>query len=807
MSVLASFHMTGQLVVKASKDAQDELISVILEGTGKSNGDSQSVTIWSIKEGGVTVTFIFDNRQLGNVSYALDPSTGEWEIEPVDPSEADSLEDAVLAGQLTLENPVAELDTLDGVPVYRLTGRTPADAEFQDIVLWVGIEDSLIRQARFEGRIPASAYEGIAPQGIGELFQGFLFRLGSFNEPVVIVAPQLSFADLTVNGPDVAGSIAQAGKTNWFRFSVSSPDAYAVHTTAGTLADNYMYLYGPDSLAALIEEDDDDGYGDAARISLLLNPGTYYVRVRASNSGDTGSYTIRVAPAPSIRINQSDSPPGELLTIQSTRFSPDIPVSVRFFKDSFSISVPAVDTLESSITVAIPPYLDLKSGKSASAVVSIEASQEQAAGTVVSNTVTGFTIEDLPASTTAPGTVFLAYLEGMERTILDAQADLEFIAAASGGAVSVPKLQTNLAAMLNQIVTLKTEINTIVKDPSAKLLIGVTGDTQVPIQLSGSDLATLDGIIAARFIPIFQSFPLATVSLKPAGSTGGLLLSPLSDKGVCDAACSEKIKRWNELTAIYRAGLEQNAKDAEQLGNQLFAGGTLALGVAGVGTAVLVTAGVLSAPITAPVAILVGVGILLGTSEGAAYTAQKIRLTAAEIPGSTTTELEISAKKFEYREKAYMDGLQSTMTGILTGELSSAAGGKLGLLIDIGTNAKDAVQLHGDLTKQAKASPIAEVEQRRLALVTAVPGDPAPRQAYWVDVRVNPPAGGLYVTVTVHGTDGYTASGSASTDSSGYARVVAIKGGAEGVVDTVTAVVRIAAGGQVVGAGSTSVVF
>jgi hypothetical protein len=776
MSGLASFHLTGQGVVKASKDAQDDFISAGLEGVGKPNGDGQGVATVSIKAGGVTTTVTFESRQLGNVSYTLDPVTGEWEIEPVDPSEADS-SDAAFAGQLKLGNPIAERDTLDGVPVYRLTGQTPADPEFQDIVLWVGIEDSLILQARFEGRIPASTYEGLAPQGSEELFQSFLYRLGSFNESVEIVAPQLPFIDLTVDGLTVEGNIAQAGKTNWFRFSVSLPDGYAVYTTGGTLADNYMYLYGPDSLATLLEEDDDDVDGAAARISLLLNPGTYYVRIRASNLVDTGSYSIRVAPAPSIRINQSDSPPGELVTIQSSRFLSDIPVSVRFFKDSFSISVSAVEVREDSITVAIPPSLDLESGGSGSAVVSIEASQEQVAGTVVSNTVTGFTIEDLPASTVAPGTIYLAYLEGMERMVLDAQADLELVAAASDGAVSVPELQTNLAVLLNQITTLKTEINTIVKDPSARLLIGVTADTNVPIQLAGSDLKLLYGIIASRFLPIFQSFPLGTASLRPAGSTGGLLLSPLSNQHVANEELHEKIRRWNELTAIYRAGLEQNAKEAERLGNQLFAGGTLALGVAGVTTTVLLIGGVVSAPITAlPVITLVGVGILLGATEGAAYTAQQIRLTAAEIPGSTTTELEISAKKFAFREKAYMDGLQSTMTGILTGQLVDAAGAKHGLLLDIGNNGKDAIGLYGELTKQAQTNPIAEIEQRRVALVSAVPGNPAPKEAYYVDVRVNPPADGLYVTVTVHGTDGYNASGSASTDGSGYARVLVYRG-------------------------------
>jgi hypothetical protein len=99
---------------------------------------------------------------------------------------------------------------------------------------------------------------------------------------------------LTVNGATLTGNISPAGDVDWYRFTVSATGTLTIATLAGTLADNYMYLYGPNDQTALIEEDDDHGTGAAARIERRLSPGTYYVKIRAHSSGGTGTYTIKV---------------------------------------------------------------------------------------------------------------------------------------------------------------------------------------------------------------------------------------------------------------------------------------------------------------------------------------------------------------------------------------------------------------------------------------------------------------------------------------------------------------------------------
>ena len=90
------------------------------------------------------------------------------------------------------------------------------------------------------------------------------------------------------------GNISPAGDVDWYQFTVTASGSYVIDTQAGTLTDNYLYLYGPNSQTALLEDDDDDGDGNMARIARTLSAGTYYVKVRAYSSSGMGTYTTRV---------------------------------------------------------------------------------------------------------------------------------------------------------------------------------------------------------------------------------------------------------------------------------------------------------------------------------------------------------------------------------------------------------------------------------------------------------------------------------------------------------------------------------
>lgn len=109
-------------------------------------------------------------------------------------------------------------------------------------------------------------------------------------EPTPVPDPDI--VTLAVNGPIVSGNIATAGEEDWYQFVVRTAGTHTIESWAGTLYDNYMYLYGPNNQTTLITSDDDSGVGQAAKITWNLSPARYYVKMDAYYSYDRGTYTI-----------------------------------------------------------------------------------------------------------------------------------------------------------------------------------------------------------------------------------------------------------------------------------------------------------------------------------------------------------------------------------------------------------------------------------------------------------------------------------------------------------------------------------
>jgi hypothetical protein len=99
---------------------------------------------------------------------------------------------------------------------------------------------------------------------------------------------------LAVNGIAWPGLILPARDVDIYQFTATVAGTYTIETWAGTLTDNYMYLYGPNSQTTLIATDDNSGTGNMAKITRSLSPGVYYVKIRAASTTATGTYTIRV---------------------------------------------------------------------------------------------------------------------------------------------------------------------------------------------------------------------------------------------------------------------------------------------------------------------------------------------------------------------------------------------------------------------------------------------------------------------------------------------------------------------------------
>jgi hypothetical protein len=98
---------------------------------------------------------------------------------------------------------------------------------------------------------------------------------------------------LSVDAPRVQASIGKPGEEDLFRFRAASNGVYVIETQGKT--DVYMKLFGPNSATALINEDDDSGYGLNPRISAQLLAGEYFVQIRHyDHSSGTGKYSIGV---------------------------------------------------------------------------------------------------------------------------------------------------------------------------------------------------------------------------------------------------------------------------------------------------------------------------------------------------------------------------------------------------------------------------------------------------------------------------------------------------------------------------------
>ncbi len=100
------------------------------------------------------------------------------------------------------------------------------------------------------------------------------------------------------------GNIGVAGASNWFHFQVETAGAYTLETGSGSLTDTFMGLYGPTNRTTLLASDDDSGAGNNARITVCLQPGSYFASVRAHSPTATGSYNLRLT---SLRIGQGSS--------------------------------------------------------------------------------------------------------------------------------------------------------------------------------------------------------------------------------------------------------------------------------------------------------------------------------------------------------------------------------------------------------------------------------------------------------------------------------------------------------------------
>ena len=211
MEALSSFHVDGELVAKTAEGAEDSFMTVRIEASGVPGGDYQFTGTTTINTAVFSGTFLIGFRQVDGVSYEQNPLTEQWTIVEERSDDEDPLALEVVRG-LDRETATVEIGALEGLPVYRITGTVPDDPDAERVVMWVGVEDLLVRRLQTEGHVPASEYEGLVPRGIESVFERSLQDLSRFNEPVEIFAPLLSTAPARPAAPAPAVAPATVPK-------------------------------------------------------------------------------------------------------------------------------------------------------------------------------------------------------------------------------------------------------------------------------------------------------------------------------------------------------------------------------------------------------------------------------------------------------------------------------------------------------------------------------------------------------------------------------------------------------------------
>jgi hypothetical protein len=98
--------------------------------------------------------------------------------------------------------------------------------------------------------------------------------------------------ELSVGAPAVEERIGKHGEEDDFRFKVTTKGRHVIETKGRT--DVVMALFGPNDKTVLLAEDDDSGEDRNAKLNRVLQPATYYVRVRHYRPTGTGKYNIVV---------------------------------------------------------------------------------------------------------------------------------------------------------------------------------------------------------------------------------------------------------------------------------------------------------------------------------------------------------------------------------------------------------------------------------------------------------------------------------------------------------------------------------
>jgi len=218
-----------------------------------------------------------------------------------------------------------------------------------------------------------------------------------------------------------------------------------------------------------------------------------------------GTYPLQVVPsAPPLVITSlstTSAAPLKTLNITGSGFDSTADLSVRFSDDQeFTVDIPVVDASATSVTVAVPPFVDVVTGAFASGTVSVQVVQSTGTGTRTSNAVPGFEIQTLLSPTATPGYVSIAVLEAIE-VFLPVIRDT-LLGLSGTAATDVLSALDDYEASVDD---LRNSIITVIQNPSQSVSIGSFDGTS--LVLNTATLVELDRVMANFLVTFLPNSP------------------------------------------------------------------------------------------------------------------------------------------------------------------------------------------------------------------------------------------------------------------------------------------------------------
>ena len=216
-------------------------------------------------------------------------------------------------------------------------------------------------------------------------------------------------------GTGTDGSIETQGDVDFFSFSASANTTYTIETSLSTLDDSIIYLYDTDGSTLLTYNDDRTPGSDLSSLIKwnCQTAGTYYVKVKAFSTSQTGSYTITVSNVgtPSTvddygnTYNASYPPPGGLSLASSSSNSTSGTINYNNDVDFFTLttnSTANTTTIEISLGTLKDSYMELYDNDGTTLLAYDDDGGSGLASKIVSvyKTVTGEVIEAGDGTTT-----------------------------------------------------------------------------------------------------------------------------------------------------------------------------------------------------------------------------------------------------------------------------------------------------------------------------------------------------------------------------------------------------------------------